>query len=60
MFKALERLGFEQRRGKGSHTVTHRSSAVVVIPHRNPIPRGTPRNVLKQAGVSLDELTEAL
>jgi predicted RNA binding protein YcfA (HicA-like mRNA interferase family) len=60
LIKAFERLGFQQRRGKGSHTVMRRASTVVVIPHRNPVPKGTLRNVLKQAEVSIEELVEHL
>lgn len=60
LIKAFERLGFQQRRGKGSHTVMRRASTVVVVPHRNPVPKGTLHNVLRQAGVTVEELSEHL
>ncbi|MDT0547969.1 MULTISPECIES: type II toxin-antitoxin system HicA family toxin [Streptomyces] len=60
LIKALERLGFTQRNGKGSHTVLRRYSTVVVVPHQNPVRRGTLRNVLKQAGITVQELLENL
>jgi predicted RNA binding protein YcfA (HicA-like mRNA interferase family) len=60
LLKALLHLGFEQRRGKGSHTVVRRGSVVAVIPHRDPIPKGTLRNVLKQAGVTVEEISPHL
>jgi predicted RNA binding protein YcfA (HicA-like mRNA interferase family) len=56
LIKALIRLGFTQRPGKGSHTVLRRGATVCVVPHRNPIPQGTLRNVLRQAGVDASEL----
>jgi len=60
LIKALERLGFSRRAGKGSHTVMRRGSVVCVVPHRNPVPKGTLANVLRQAGVTADDLTDAM
>lgn len=60
LIKALVRLGFTERRGKGSHTVLRRGSSVCVVPHRDPVPRGTLANVLRQAGVEPDELLGVL
>jgi predicted RNA binding protein YcfA (HicA-like mRNA interferase family) len=40
--------------------VVRRGSTVAVIPHRDPIPKGTLRNVLKQAGVTIEEVNEHL
>ncbi|MFJ8668465.1 type II toxin-antitoxin system HicA family toxin [Streptomyces sp. NPDC093600] len=58
--KALERLGFTRRADKGSHTVMRRGSIVCVVPHRNPVPRGTLTNVLRQAGVTAEQLVDAM
>ncbi|MGW0465330.1 type II toxin-antitoxin system HicA family toxin [Streptomyces sp. NPDC003027] len=60
LIKALERLGFTRRAGKGSHTVMRRGSVVCVVPHRNPVPRGTLANVLRQAGVTAEQLIDAM
>ncbi|GGP71549.1 MULTISPECIES: type II toxin-antitoxin system HicA family toxin [Streptomyces] len=60
LIKALEQLGFTRRAGKGSHTVMRRGSVVCVVPHRSPVPKGTLANVLRQAGVTPEQLTEAM
>lgn len=60
LLKALERLGFTRRAGKGSHTVMRRGGVVCVVPHRNPVPRGTLANVLRQAEITVDQLNDAL
>ncbi|MFF4404337.1 type II toxin-antitoxin system HicA family toxin [Streptomyces sp. NPDC001262] len=60
LIKALCRLGFTERRGKGSHTVLRHGPVVVVVPHRNPVPRGTLANVLRQAQVTPEQLRDNL
>jgi predicted RNA binding protein YcfA (HicA-like mRNA interferase family) len=60
LIKALERLGFTRRAGKGSHTVMRRENVICVVPHRNPVPKGTLANVLRQAGVTPDQLKDAM
>ncbi|MEU8580601.1 type II toxin-antitoxin system HicA family toxin [Streptomyces abikoensis] len=60
LIKALEQLGFTRRAGKGSHTVMRRGSVVCVVPHRSPVPKGTLANVLRQAGVTPEQLTDAM
>lgn len=64
--KALERLGFELIRQKGSHAVFRRYTAeggsdVCVLPMgRKPLSSHTLANVLRQAKVSEDEFLENL
>lgn len=58
--RALERLGFERRRQRGSHLVMRRASAVCVVPMHREVDQGTLRGVLRQAGVSEEEFTRAL
>ena len=58
--RALERLGFERRRQRGSHLVMRRGSAVCVVPMHREVDQGTLRGVLRQAGVSEAELVGAL
>ena len=62
---ALERLGFERLRSRGSHVVMVRSTAdlgraVCVVPLHDQVAVGTLRGVLRQAGVSPDEFLSAL
>jgi predicted RNA binding protein YcfA (HicA-like mRNA interferase family) len=53
--RALERLGFERRRQRGSHLVMRRGSAVCVVPMHRELDQGTLRGVLRQASVSEQE-----
>jgi predicted RNA binding protein YcfA (HicA-like mRNA interferase family) len=58
--KALERLGFTQRRQKGSHLVMRRGPNGCVVPLHREIKVGTLSGILKQAGVSPEEFIGAL
>ncbi len=62
LVKALQRNGFvyAPRRGKGSHIALYRVDEngrkfLVIVPMRNPIPRGTLVSIMKQSGLSRDE-----
>ncbi len=61
---ALERLGFEQVRQRGSHVVLKRQTpegAVgCVVPLHRELAIGTLRGILRQAKVSPDEFMENL
>jgi predicted RNA binding protein YcfA (HicA-like mRNA interferase family) len=62
---ALERLGLVRVRSRGSHIVMARSRAdvgriVCVVPLHDEVASGTLRGVLRQVGVSPDELIAAL
>ncbi|MCK5329699.1 MAG: type II toxin-antitoxin system HicA family toxin [Candidatus Latescibacteria bacterium] len=62
--RALERLGFEKVRQRGSHVVlkkqTPKGALGCVVPLHRELARGTLRGILKQAGVSSDEFMENL
>jgi predicted RNA binding protein YcfA (HicA-like mRNA interferase family) len=62
--RALERLGFEQVRQRGSHVVLRKESpegAVgCVVPLHRELAIGTMRGILRQAGVSPEEFMEKL
>jgi predicted RNA binding protein YcfA (HicA-like mRNA interferase family) len=57
---ALQRLGFEVARQKGSHIVMRRGSAGCVVPNHREIKTGTLMGILRQAGVSVEEFIAAL
>jgi predicted RNA binding protein YcfA (HicA-like mRNA interferase family) len=61
---ALEKLGFEQVRQRGSHVVlkkdTPEGSVGCVVPLHRELAIGTLRGILKQAGVTPDEFLEEL
>ena len=60
VLKALERLGFEQLRQRGSHVVMRRGSVGTVVPLHSEVKAGTLAGVLRQAGVSQDEFLRAV
>ena len=58
--RALQRLGFEVARQRGSHIVMRRGSSGCVVPNHREIKTGTLAGVLRQAGVSVEEFIAAL
>jgi len=48
--RALERLGFERRRQRGSHLVMRRGSAVCVVPMHREVDQGTLRGCCARPG----------
>jgi predicted RNA binding protein YcfA (HicA-like mRNA interferase family) len=71
--RALERLGFQQVRQKGSHVILKKQILVeeageertlevgCVVPlHQKDVAVGTLNNILKQAGVSVEEFIQNL
>jgi len=62
VIKALEKLGFQEvSGGKGSHRKLSDGTRTVVIPtHRQSIPVGTLASILRQAGISTDQLRDLL
>jgi predicted RNA binding protein YcfA (HicA-like mRNA interferase family) len=57
--RRLEKLGFMVARQKGSHIVMRKNSQGCVIPNHKEIKVGTLSGILKQAGVTVDELIQA-
>ena len=67
LIRRLLKAGFQYApvRGKGSHTAFVRYDAgnrphLVIIPHRNPIPKGTLISIIKQSGLSREEFLHLL
>ncbi|MGV3533050.1 MAG: type II toxin-antitoxin system HicA family toxin [Chthoniobacteraceae bacterium] len=58
--RALQRLGFEVTRQRGSHIVLRRGSSGCVVPNHREIKTGTLAGALRQAGVSVEEFIGAL
>lgn len=58
--RALERLGFSQRRQRGSHLVLRKGSKGCVVPMHDELATGTLRGILKQAGVTPEDFGKAL
>ncbi len=58
--RVLERIGFVYQRQKGSHMIFRRDDpyARVVIPDHKVLRPGTLRQILNEAGLSVEQLTE--
>lgn len=52
---ALERLGFEQIRQRGSHVILQRDGVGVVVPLHRELKTGTLAGIIRQAGLSNQE-----
>lgn len=58
--KALVRLGFEVRLGKGSHVVLQKGMRIFAVPLHKELKKGTLRKILRQAEVSIREFNSVL
>jgi predicted RNA binding protein YcfA (HicA-like mRNA interferase family) len=58
--RALERLGFAVVRQSGSHIVLRKEATGCVVPNHKEVKVGTVNGVLRQAGISADEFSNAL
>jgi predicted RNA binding protein YcfA (HicA-like mRNA interferase family) len=58
--RALEKLGFEQVRQKGSHVVLRRDHNGCVVPLHKELKVGTLAGILRQANVSAEEFIAVL
>jgi len=60
--RAFERAGFVVRRQRGSHIILTREDpyAQIVIPDHKEIAPGTMRNILRQAGITIDQFINLL
>lgn len=60
--KALERDGFVLTRQRGSHMILYRENpaARIVVPDHSPVRVGTLRQILSDAGISLEKFLELL
>jgi predicted RNA binding protein YcfA (HicA-like mRNA interferase family) len=54
--RGLQKLGFVVVRQKGSHVMMRRGSSGCVVPQHRELKVGTLAGVLKQAGVSIEDL----
>jgi predicted RNA binding protein YcfA (HicA-like mRNA interferase family) len=60
LIKILQDIGFEIRRQRGSHVVLRRENKVCVVPLHKELKSGTLKGVCEQAGVTQQQLTDAL
>ena len=67
LIRKLLKAGFQYApvKGKGSHTAlvtfdNNNQPHLVIIPHRNPIPKGTLLSIIKQSGLSKEKFLSLL
>ncbi len=64
LVRALKRAGFIQMRQKGSHVSLEKRAAdkvyKTVVPMHSTLAKGTLSDILKQAGLTLEQLLELL
>jgi predicted RNA binding protein YcfA (HicA-like mRNA interferase family) len=60
IIRALERLGFQQARQKGSHVILKRGPSGCVVPLHREVKIGTLAGVLRQARVTAEEFIAVL
>lgn len=60
--KALEKIGFYQKRQEGSHIIMRRDEPFtqVVVPNHSEIAKGTLRAMIREIGLSVDEFVALL
>lgn len=58
--KALVKLGFEVTGTRGSHCKLRSGSTVVIVPLHKELATGTLASILRQAGITVDQLKAAL
>ena len=58
--RALQRLGFEKARQRGSHVILRRAGKGCVVPLHSELKVGTLAGLLRQAEVSTEEFTANL
>ncbi|MBK8039090.1 MAG: type II toxin-antitoxin system HicA family toxin [Verrucomicrobiaceae bacterium] len=57
---ALSRLGFVVQRQTGSHVQLSNAGRHVTVPFHSPVRIGTLKSILRQAGVSIEQLLDVL
>lgn len=60
VIRALDRLGFEQVRQRGSHVVMRRASVGCVVPLHKELKIGTLAGIIRQAQLSQEEFLRAV
>ena len=63
VIRALERAGWQVHRQRGSHVSMRKEGVLFLITvplHRRDLPRGTLRDIIKDAGLTVEEFLEFL
>ena len=60
MVKVFSRIGCQIERQRGSHIVMSKDDDILVIPDHNPVAKGTERELIKDAGLTVEEFNRLL
>lgn len=64
VIKVLKKVGFEEKRQKGSHIIlakeTEQGKKAVVVPNHREIDKGTLLEIIRQAGLQREEFLKLL
>ena len=64
VIKILKKIGFEEKRQKGSHIIlakeTEQGKRAVVVPNHKEIDKGTLLEIIRQAGLTREEFLKLL
>ncbi len=60
MVKVFSRIGFSVIRQRGSHIVMSRGEEILVIPDHDVVAKGTERDLIRDAGISVTEFNRLL
>jgi len=60
MVKVFRKIGFQVERQRGSHIVMSKGEAILVIPNHDTVAKGTERELIKDAGLTVEEFNELL
>ncbi|GAA5262887.1 type II toxin-antitoxin system HicA family toxin [Methanocalculus sp. MC3] len=60
MVKVFSKLGYQIDRQTGSHIVMSNDEDILVIPNHDPVSKGTERELIKDAGLTVEEFNRLL
>ena len=60
MVKVFHKIGFQVERQRGSHIVMSKSEIILVIPNHDTVAKGTERELIKDAGLTVEEFNDLL
>ena len=60
MVKVFRKIGFQVDRQRGSHIVKSKGNVILVIPNHETVAKGTERDLIKDAGLTVEEFNKLL
>lgn len=60
MVKVFTKIGYKVERQKGSHIVMSKEDVILVIPNHKNVSKGTERDLIKDAGLTVEQFNKLL